>query len=201
MVQWSPAVRFVDLVIVDALAAEREPTSERPTDLSEHSWRCPLSVIHRTEIGHGAHSFTSLLCQFTVAARRSRIWRAVVNSSFPMSSVTIINVDLPYKSVRWIHVSCHNQQLFRNSHCSKWQASRDFAIKASDRRTCSTVAAISHNTYTMQVTYQDPSTFSNAPGTVHLVDLQRTTQRKHADGHNRDVVLVPVPTVVDRACP
>ena len=32
------------------------------------------------------------------------------------------------------------------------------------------------------------------PGTVHLVDLERTLRAKHASGSQNDVVLVPAPS-------
>ena len=32
------------------------------------------------------------------------------------------------------------------------------------------------------------------PGTVHLVDLERTLRAKHASGSQNDVVLIPAPS-------
>lgn len=32
------------------------------------------------------------------------------------------------------------------------------------------------------------------PGTVHLVDLEGTMQTRHAEGGQRDIVLVPAPS-------
>lgn len=36
------------------------------------------------------------------------------------------------------------------------------------------------------------------PGTVHLIDLEGTMQATHGSGENKDLILIPTPTVSSR---